>query len=289
MKILALTMLLLAAAGLLQQGLNNVEVCLLTIYRDGVAHLYLEASVDESEPYIALPLLSSPEKISNILVLDQHNEVLDYDLDENNTITIYTLGATRVKLEYDTVGLTSMEHGLWTLRVSAPFNIVIRLPEEAVIIYINAAPEEIKAIDRKIEVTLTPGEWEISYELPIMPPTKPTPPPTTPEQPPTPPTTATPDYLNIVVYTILGICVLCAAIIAALYVRRKWMARGLSGEEMEVVKFIRERGGRALEAELRERFPHIPRTSMWRMIRRLEKRGVVKVKKVGLQNVVELE
>lgn len=287
MKILALTMLLLVAASLPQQGLNNVEVCLLTVYKDGVVHLYLEASVDESEPYITLPLLSSPEKINNILVLDQNNEVLNYDLNENNTILIYTLGATRVKLEYDTIGLTSMEYGLWTIRVPAPFNMVIRLPEDAVIIYINAAPEEIKAVDRRIEVTLTPGEWEISYELPIAPPTRPTTPPTTPGQPPTTPTTAS--YINIVIYIVVGVCVLCAAIIAALYARRRWRARGLSGEEMEVVKFIRERGGRALEAELRERFPHIPRTSMWRMIRRLEKRGIVKVKKVGLQNVVELE
>ncbi|MEM2169427.1 MAG: hypothetical protein QW186_06455 [Candidatus Bathyarchaeia archaeon] len=279
--------LLMTLSIMVQQEFYTIKGCVITVYRDGVAHVYIEAYVDEMEPYIVLPLLSSIEKISNIIVLDESNEVLDYDYGENNTIIIYSLGAKQVKLEYETTGLTSMEYGLWTIRVPAPFNMVIRLPEDAVIISINAAPEEIKAVDRRIEVTLTPGEWEISYELPIAPPTRPTTPPTTPGQPPTTPTTAS--YINIVIYIVVGVCVLCAAIIAALYARRRWRARGLSGEEMEVVKFIRERGGRALEAELRERFPHIPRTSMWRMIRRLEKRGIVKVKKVGLQNVVELE
>ncbi|MEM2500994.1 MAG: MarR family transcriptional regulator, partial [Candidatus Bathyarchaeia archaeon] len=63
----------------------------------------------------------------------------------------------------------------------------------------------------------------------------------------------------------------------------------LSDEEAEIIRFIRRRGGRVLEAELRENFPHIPRTSMWRLIKRLEKQGVVRVRKVGLQNVVELK
>ncbi len=58
-------------------------------------------------------------------------------------------------------------------------------------------------------------------------------------------------------------------------------------EEEEVLKFIKNRGGKALEAELREAFPDIPRTSMWRLVKRLERRGKVKVKKIGLQNVVE--
>ncbi|MEM2588092.1 MAG: hypothetical protein QXV23_07330, partial [Candidatus Bathyarchaeia archaeon] len=266
---LNVVILLMTLSIMVQQEFYTIKGCVITVYRDGVAHVYIEAYVDEMEPYIVLPLLSSIEKISNIIVLDESNEVLDYDYGENNTIIIYSLGAKQVKLEYETTGLTSMEYGLWTIRVPAPFNMVIRLPEDAVIIYINAAPEEIKAVDRRIEVTLTPGEWEISYELPIAPPTRPTTPPTTPGQPPTTPTTAS--YIDIVIYIVVGVCVLCAAIIAALYARRRWRARGLSGEEMEVVKFIRERGGRALEAELRERFPHIPRTSMWRMIRRLEK------------------
>ncbi|MCS7096526.1 MAG: hypothetical protein RMK50_05650, partial [Nitrososphaerota archaeon] len=72
------------------------------------------------------------------------------------------------------------------------------------------------------------------------------------------------------------------------YVRRRKRFAGLRYEEAEVLRFIKERGGRVLEAELREAFPDIPRTSMWRLVKRLERRKQVRVKKVGLQNVVEL-
>lgn len=254
-----------------QQGLYTVNSCLLTIYRDGVVHVYLEASVDELEPSTELPLLSSPDKINNTLVLDENNNPLYYEYGENNTIIIYSLGARQIKLEYDTRGLTIMEYGLWTLKFSAPFNTTVRLPENSEIIYINAAPEKIRSIDGIIELTLPPGDWEISYELKAAAPQ---------QQPP-------PNYL--IYYAIIGVCIVCAIALSLIYIRRRWRVRGLSGEEMEIVKYIRERGGRVLEAELRERFPHIPKTSMWRLVRRLEKRGIVQVRKVGLQNIVELK
>jgi len=44
-----------------------------------------------------------------------------------------------------------------------------------------------------------------------------------------------------------------------------------------------------LEAEIRERFPGLPRTTAWRLIRRLEKMEIVIVKKIGLQNQIELK
>ncbi|MEM1514970.1 MAG: hypothetical protein QXH24_02845 [Candidatus Bathyarchaeia archaeon] len=270
MRMLAVLTLLLAVSFAQQHGLYNIDNCLLTVYRDGIVHVYLEASVDELEPSIELPLFSSPDKINNTIALDENNEPLYYEYGENNTIIIYSLGASQVKLEYDTMGLTSMEYGLWTLKFSASFDTVVRLPENSEIIYINAAPEKIKSINGRIELTLPPGDWEISYEVRIA----------VPQQRP-------PNYLAY--YAIIGTCVACAIVLSAIYARRRWSSRGLSGEEAEIVKYIRERGGRVLEAELREKFPHIPRTSMWRLVRRLEKRSIVQVRKVGLQNVVELK
>lgn len=279
MKMLSVVVLLVVLSIAQQQGLYTIERCLLTVYRDGVAHVYIEASVDETEAYITLPLLSGTEKISNVIAIDENNEILDYDYGENNTIIIYSLGAKQVKLEYETTGLTSMEYGLWTLEVTAPFNLTVRLPENAIILYLSEAPNEIKPINGRIEITLHPGKWKISYEVPVSPPE--------PSQPPITPPPQPPNYL--IYYTIAGACIICATTLTALYIKRRRSIKGLSGEEMEVVKYIRERGGRVLEAELREKFSYIPRTSMWRLIRRLEKMGVVQVKKVGLQNVVELK
>jgi len=69
--------------------------------------------------------------------------------------------------------------------------------------------------------------------------------------------------------------------------RRPNTSEGLRAEDLEVLRFIRDKGGKATEAELRERFS-LPRTSQWRQVRRLEQMRYVRVTKSGQQNVVEL-
>ena len=62
----------------------------------------------------------------------------------------------------------------------------------------------------------------------------------------------------------------------------------LRPEDREVIRFIAQRGGKVLEAEIREMFPNMPRTSVWRLVKRLEKMEIVSVKRIGLQNQIEL-
>jgi uncharacterized membrane protein len=63
----------------------------------------------------------------------------------------------------------------------------------------------------------------------------------------------------------------------------------LNKEEQDVIQFLAENEGKAFESQIRERFPEIPRTSLWRLVRRLEKLDIVKVQKIGLENQVELK
>jgi uncharacterized membrane protein len=63
----------------------------------------------------------------------------------------------------------------------------------------------------------------------------------------------------------------------------------LKDEDKEVILFIAEKGGKVFEAEIRERFPDMPRTSLWRLVKRLEKLDIVKIKRIGLENQVELK
>jgi len=63
----------------------------------------------------------------------------------------------------------------------------------------------------------------------------------------------------------------------------------LRDEDKKVIMFIAEKGGKAFEAEIRSHFPDKPRTSLWRLIKRLEKLDTVKVRRVGLENQVELK
>ncbi len=58
-------------------------------------------------------------------------------------------------------------------------------------------------------------------------------------------------------------------------------------DDKEVLRFIAESGGEVFAAELRERFK-VPRTSLWRMIRRLEREEVVDVSTIGGQSLVKI-
>jgi len=243
----------------------------LTVYRDGVVHVITRLSVEETEPTATVQLLSSDAY--NILAVDENKQPLAYELN-GSSLTVYALGASSVTVEYDTNALTSKAAGVWTLKLTAPYRLTVTLPENSTILYLSSPPASIAVEGSRITLTLQPGEWEVSYVLPA-PSSQPSPSP----QP----------AFQWIQYAVIAAVV--AVIIAALLVvvkRRKRAESLRTEEEAEVVRFIKENGGRALEAELREVFPHIPRTSMWRLIRRLERRGVVRVRKVGMQNVVEL-
>jgi len=58
-------------------------------------------------------------------------------------------------------------------------------------------------------------------------------------------------------------------------------------DDREVIRFLAGSGGEAFATEIRERFG-IPRTSAWRMIRRLQREGIVEVREIGGQSLVRI-
>jgi len=58
-------------------------------------------------------------------------------------------------------------------------------------------------------------------------------------------------------------------------------------DDKEIIKFISENGGQALESDLRKKFLQ-PRTTMWRAVKRLEKLGIVEIIKSELQNIIKI-
>jgi len=58
-------------------------------------------------------------------------------------------------------------------------------------------------------------------------------------------------------------------------------------EEKEVIRFIVDAGGGVFTSEIRRRFD-IPRSSVWRMIRRLEEEGIVQTEIVGRENHIKI-
>jgi len=340
-----------------------LEPVILTLYRDGVVHVTQIVHVNETISEITLPLLSV--SVSNVLVVDENETVLDYEIIGSN-ITIFTLGATKATLEYDTASLASMEAGIWTLALESPYNLTVMLPEDAEIIFLNEVPFSIDTEGNRITLSLFPGRWEISYMLPIAPlvdfrvtnlqiyPAE-----VNPGEEVTVTVLVTnigrergsydvvlkingsietvktitlsggestevkfkilkenlgtynieiaglkgefrvkksPSDLFLIEYVVFPLVILIAAVIV-LFARRRKKPNvekifedhpHLRQEEKDVLIFLAENDGKAFESEIRKKFPEIPRTSLWRLIRRLEKEEIVKIRRVGLENLVEL-
>jgi len=337
----------------------RVDSSELTVYRDGLVHVTQVLTVNETFPSVSLRLLAP--SIENIIAVDENDTFLDYEVGGSN-MTIFTLGARRVLLEYDTASLTEKEAGVWTLILSAPYNVSVHLPEDSTIIYLNEMPDSISMEDGRISLSLSPGNWEISYVLSTVPfrvsdlivnPT---------EVEAGKEITISARVTNIGEvegsYTVIlkinqtientetitlagktsttvgfkvvkkdagmysvelaglkgsfsvkpapttvsipieyaTVAAIGAIAVGFLLLRRRAPSAekilkkhiDLRQEDKEVIQFIAEKGGRVLESELRERFQEMPRTTLWRLVRRLEKMEIVSVKKVGLQNQIEL-
>ncbi len=281
--IAVITLLHFATATVDAQSLFEVESVDVTVYRDGVVHVTHTVTVDELTPEITLSLLSS--SVENLIVLDEDNLTVDYDINEDD-LTVFTLGAESISVEYDSIALTSKEAEVWTLVADTPYTSSVFLPQNSTVIYLNMMPTAIDTSGTGIKLALYPGQWEISYVMPL----------TSidgTDDNGTSATTIPIDYLIVAVVAVVAV-----VISAILIIRRR---RGpnvektvkaypqLKKEDKEVIEFLAEKGGQAFEAEIRERFPDMPRTSLWRLVRRLERLEIVEIKKIGLENQVQLK
>lgn len=262
---------------------QSVEV---EIYRDGVVHVTQEIVSDEIATQIEVQLLSID--VENLGVFDQNNLAVDYSLDEQDLV-IYSFGAAQIQVEYDTNAITNKEKEVWTLLLDTPYNVTVNFPINSTIVYLNGVPTAIDTSNGEIKLQLNPGQWEVSYILQFL-----------------------IDYQDdqnpiqdgIVVFPLeliilLSFVVSITGIAIILFILKKKNRFNikktfnenplLMKEDREVIEFLVENQGKAFEAEIRKRFPDVPRTSLWRLVKRLEKLEIVEVKKIGLENQVILK
>ncbi|MEW6044409.1 MAG: hypothetical protein AB1608_09110 [Thermoproteota archaeon] len=59
-------------------------------------------------------------------------------------------------------------------------------------------------------------------------------------------------------------------------------------DDKQLVTFLEQNGGQAFERDLRKKFL-LPRTTMWRAVKRLERQGIIDIEKKEFQNLVKLK
>jgi uncharacterized membrane protein len=201
---------------------------------------------------------------------------------------IYNIGSTHIKISYFTSDLTFKTGKYWTLRTELFTNTTIVLPEGSSIISLNRVPDLIESSDDQITLVMSSGIVEITYIARIS-------------------LHEEAQGFTIGLFlTAFSTIILVTAAFFFWYSRRKKVLpqvevvpevdlakllkkeRHLRLEEKKVIQYLAEKHGTAFEAELYEKM-NLPRTTMWRLIKRLTKMEIIDVKKSRRQNVVSIK
>jgi uncharacterized membrane protein len=266
----------------------------LTAYLDGFIQVDHEITVSQSTVSLNITLLG--ETHQNILALDDNGLPLNYSL-AGTSMVIYSIGSPKVSISYLTQDLTSKVGKYWTINVEYPESLKLIMPSNSSIISLNNVPDSIETLDGCLTLTMPPGETEVTYTAKHA----------TTEQANVPSNEGF-QIWQVVTIVALSTTVFFSAVGIGL-LRRKKPAnalrqiqmqessgkvdvdkllskhRELRQDEIQVIRFLATKNGKAFESELFELL-NLPRTTTWRLIRRLEGMEIVQIKKSRRQNVV---
>jgi uncharacterized membrane protein len=260
------------------------ESLTLTVYLDGFVLANHELELNQTFPSVNVTLLG--EAYEEVLVVDEQNLPLDYAL-INDEVIIHSLGASQIKISYFTPDLTSKTGKYWTLSAEASTNATVVLPEDASIISLNNVPELIESSNGQVSLVMPSGTIEITYiaEHSLY------------QQPQS--------YEMWQLIATVSFPIIVSIAFALWFLRRKKppqpkelkdevdvdklfeREKHLRPEEVQVIRFLAEKHGTAFEAELYEKL-NLPRTTTWRLLKRLEKMEIVDIRKSRRQNIVSI-
>lgn len=257
---------------------NSLDI---QVYADGSAYISQRLSVNQGATSVSVQLLSSV--LSGMVVTDANGAPLEFQISGTN-ITVYTLGASKVTLRYDSLNLTSKVGTVWTIKFATAYNTTLTLPKYSTLTYISGTPNSLTVADASPMATLPPGAWVVSYGAAIGGIT------TTTNSTSSQGGGILPATLPLEWVLGAAVVAVVAAVGVVLWKRRTGPGQtgaDLRPDDVQVLNFIAEKGGKVLESEIRTRFV-LPKTSGWRQIKRLERLGYVRVTRIGSQNQIEL-
>ena len=262
-----------------------LESLTLTTYLDGFILVSHKLTLNQTFPSVNVTLLS--EAHENLLVIDEQSLPLEYAIVDGEVI-IYSLNASQLQISYSTPDLTMKTGKYWTLTAQVPTSTKVILPENASIISLNNVPELIESSDSQVIVIMPAGTIEITYITEHS------------LQQQTPENTPWPLIAAVVSFPVI------ASIAFALWFRKRKTPpqqkeieqevdvdklfereKYLRPEEVQVIHFLAEKHGTTFEAELYEKL-NLPRTTTWRLLKRMEKMEIVDIRKSRRQNVVSI-
>ena len=294
-SLLLASMIIAAALIPIQSSFSSPRDLDLIIYSDGTTHVSTEIDIDPFLTDYELNLFGS--SIDNLVVVGDNGFLLDADIIDN-TALIQTFGSSVITIEYDIHDLVSKQGRLWTFSLDSGTDFTLLLPKNSAIVGMTNLPINMELINEQNQLTLSSGSTEIDYFFSTNTIVN--------------PIENTQNEKDYSLYVIIGgiIIIILASIIIIIRNKQKnvkvinevikiqkndvldletifKLKPDLREDDKELVKFIFNNNGQALESELRKKFLQ-PRTTMWRAVKRLEREGVIEIEKKDLQNLVKL-
>ena len=280
----------------LQNSFSSTKTLDLIIFQDGSTHVFSLIEIDPLEPDFTVNLFGN--SIDNLVAVGE-NDFLLYTETTGSSALVETFGTSTISIDYDTHDLVSKEGRIWTFSIQAPSDYTLLMPQNSIIVGMSALPQNMELINEQTKLSFLNGPNEINYIL------------GTPTSSQTSSSTSEPLDNSLI---FIGGAIASAVIIGAIFLRKFQrtskkiettqtktesietpdpetifqLRPNLREDDKEIINFIFNNGGQALESELRKKFLQ-PRTTMWRAVKRLERQGIIEIVKKDLQNLVKLK
>ena len=294
-------LILLAMSVPLQHSFGSNRTLDLFLFPDGSTHVTYSLESDPFLPDTEVSLYG--DSFENLVVEDENGFPLTVQ-SENNILQVETLGSSNILINYDTYSLISKDGKIWSFEIDSPVEFNVIMPQNSVIVGMSTFPIDMDVDSDRTKILLPSGIAEITYFLAvaessqILPPTEET------------PVTGSD---NSIMYVAGGVIVIAAIAAIAIKMRNKpkqivasssqtivaieknepfniekvLEMPDLREDDKEIITFIHENGDSALESDLRKKFL-LPRTTMWRAVKRLERHGLIEITKKDQQNLIKL-
>jgi hypothetical protein len=288
----------------IQSSFSSTRTLDLTLYSDGSTHISTQLDIDPLEPDFEVNLFGS--SVDNFVAVGENGFLLSSEI-IGDKVTIDTFGSSTITIDYDIHDLISKEGRIWTFSLDSPTDYSLLMPSNSIIVGMSMLPSNMDLVNDQTKLELSNGLSEINYIFGTTNPPITNPPTINPVQP----------TIDISTLALIGVPIAAAITGAVIMIKRKQAKSSsviqtevtsgsktnidsldpgtifnlrplLREDDKEIIKFISENGGQALESELRKKFLQ-PRTTMWRAVKRLERQEIIEITKKDLQNLVKLK
>ena len=296
----AFVLILLAMSVPLQHSFGSTRTLDFFLFPDGSTHVTYSLDSDPLLPDTEVSLYG--DSLENLVAEDENGFLLSTQ-SEKNILQVETLGSSNILINYDTYSLISKDGKIWSFEIDSPVEFNVVMPENSVIVGMSTFPIDMNVDSDRTKILLPSGPAEITYFLAVAESSQVLPPEETP---------VTADNDNSMI--LAGGAVVAIAAIAAIVIKMKNKPKqvvsasqttvvaesnepfniekvlempDLREDDKDIIKFIHENGGSALESDLRKKFL-LPRTTMWRAVKRLERHELIEITKKDQQNLIKL-